>query len=295
MRVLYVGVGLLILLAVVAAASRGHAPVAGGGDSAAHTRAASQILFDIVFTLAVIGTISAVLLMAFVRARSPGGGTGSVRSAVVLTVVVAVFSLFAVFGGPALYNRARQNGRSANPSLASAAKKLKKARRPEAPQLNWPFAGALIALLLAAGAIPLYRVLRRRDEVVTELRLAQELAEILDDTLDDLRAEPDPRRAVIAAYARMEQALAVHGLPRREAEAPLEYLGRILLDLTVSEQSVTRLTELFERAKFSTHTIGPELKDEAIDALAALRDDLRAIDRPSDDTPPLRRPVGLPS
>ena len=37
-------------------------------------------------------------------------------------------------------------------------------------------------------------------------------ADVLDETLDDLRAETDPRRAVIAAYARMERALAAFGL-----------------------------------------------------------------------------------
>jgi hypothetical protein len=35
-------------------------------------------------------------------------------------------------------------------------------------------------------------------------KLVAELAALLDDTLDDLRAEPDPRRAIVAAYAHME-------------------------------------------------------------------------------------------
>ena len=34
----------------------------------------------------------------------------------------------------------------------------------------------------------------------------QQLSAVLDDSLDDLRAEPDPRKAVIATYARMETA-----------------------------------------------------------------------------------------
>ena len=38
---------------------------------------------------------------------------------------------------------------------------------------------------------------------------------MLDETLDDLRNEADPRKAVIAAYARMEKILAGHGLGRR--------------------------------------------------------------------------------
>jgi len=98
----------------------------------------------------------------------------------------------------------------------------------------------------------------------------------VDESLDDLRAEPDPRRAVIAAYARLERVLAGYRLPRRPAEAPLEYLARMLDDLSVRPEAARRLTNLFERAKFSQHAVGPEMKDEAIDALETVRDDLLA-------------------
>jgi hypothetical protein len=74
----------------------------------------------------------------------------------------------------------------------------------------------------------------------------------------------------------MERVLAQYGLPRLRAEAPFEYLARILRQLEVSESSVHRLTELFEYAKFSTHDIDAEMKEQAIGAFAALRDELRA-------------------
>ena len=41
-------------------------------------------------------------------------------------------------------------------------------------------------------------------------------------------------------------------------------------------RSVERLTALFEEAKFSPHDVDRGMKNEAIDALAALRDELRA-------------------
>jgi hypothetical protein len=81
---------------------------------------------------------------------------------------------------------------------------------------------------------------------------------------------------VIAAYARLEHVLAGHGLPRKPAEAPLEYLGRMLAELSVSDRAARALTDLFERAKFSQHAVGAEMKDEAIDALETVRDDLLA-------------------
>jgi hypothetical protein len=99
----------------------------------------------------------------------------------------------------------------------------------------------------------------------------------LERTLDDLRAEQDPRRAVIAAYAQMEGALARAGLPRRPSEAPREYFNRVLSDLGVGADSVERLTGLFERARFSPHAIDAAMKDEAIAALEHLRDELRSL------------------
>ena len=83
-------------------------------------------------------------------------------------------------------------------------------------------------------------------------------------------------RRMIAAYGRLERVLAWHGLPRSPAEAPLEYLARVLTELSVGARAASRLTDLFERAKFSQHAVGAEMKDEAIDALETVREDLVA-------------------
>jgi hypothetical protein len=163
-------------------------------------------------------------------------------------------------------------------------------RIPEAPaanpippaQFHWELAAGLAAAGAAAiGAVVLVR--RRRVDEGEELdplsqrRLAAaELASVVEGTLDDLRREADPRRAVIAAYAQMERVLARHGLPRNPAEAPFEYLGRMLAELQVRPGAALALTELFERARFSHHEIDPAMKDEAIEALVSVRDDLRA-------------------
>ena len=98
----------------------------------------------------------------------------------------------------------------------------------------------------------------------------------MDESLDDLRAEPDPRRAVIAAYARLERVLAPTGCrespPRRRSSTS----RRMLAELSVSPEAARRLTDLFERAKFSQHAVGAEMKEDAISALETVRDDLLA-------------------
>ena len=135
---------------------------------------------------------------------------------------------------------------------------------------------ALLGVAIAGWYLS-YRARLRRLPPEPQLLLPV-LADVLDETLDDLRAETDPRRAVIAAYARMERALAAYGLPRSPSEAPEEYLQRILADLDVSRHATSRLTALFERARFSSHDVGPEMKQDAITALEAVREELRAAE-----------------
>jgi Domain of unknown function (DUF4129) len=100
------------------------------------------------------------------------------------------------------------------------------------------------------------------------------VAAAVEDSLDQLRAEADPRRAVIAAYARLEADLKAVGRPRQPAEAPLEYLARILSGFGVGSAALRRLTDLFEWAKFSQHAVDQSMKEDAIAALLQVRADL---------------------
>jgi hypothetical protein len=81
---------------------------------------------------------------------------------------------------------------------------------------------------------------------------------------------------VIAAYARMERALAASGLPRDPSEAPEEYLRKILSDLAVTGRAAARLTSLFAWARFSGHDVRPEMKEEAIETLEQVQHELAA-------------------
>jgi hypothetical protein len=172
-----------------------------------------------------------------------------------------------------------------NSPLGKAGKAKGKAagkQQPDAPEFQWAvvYVAVVLVLALAVTAFVLYR--RRKARLRggrlprDRSELAEELAAEITDAIDDLEAEPDARRAVIAAYARMEGALGRHGLRRRRSETPYEYLGRILLDLRAPADAVRRLTDAFERAKFSRHEIDGERKREAIAALVAVRNGLQA-------------------
>ncbi len=274
-RLVAVLAALTALLAIVALASRGHqAPVGGGGS----TRAPSQVLVDVVFTLLLCGMLATALFLAYMRTwkRAEAKRKGSVLGSfgTVLYILVAL-GLVAI-----ITSRARDgNGRGLNIPRLDQQARLQRgvdARHDvRTPSFEWPLAAGLVALGLAAVAAPLVRRRLHVRAVYREQRIAHALADVLDESLDDLLHERDPRRAVIAAYARMERTLDAEGIPRRSAEAPFEYLSRVFSDLRANTRSAFALTELFERAKFSPHRIDTSMKEEAIAALVALRNDLR--------------------
>jgi hypothetical protein len=141
-----------------------------------------------------------------------------------------------------------------------------------------PWLAIVLGMVILAGLLAVgVAQLRTRPAVVpAELVPADPLAAAVEAALIDLEGETDPRRAVIKAYARTEAVLREHGLPRRPAEAPLEYLDRVLRELGARAGAVDRLTELFERAAFSQHAVGTDMRDEAVAVFHGLRDELAA-------------------
>lgn len=275
--------GVLVAVAVVAIAARGSIPVGEGG-----TRGPTAALLDILLTLYLVGIVAAAVLLVYVlvlrrQIQAKSGATVHRRGP-----LETVLSLIVLVGAGSLLARRLADHRPVPPPEATdasfnGANTLPTTAGPDAvpydPGFAWEASAvtvALIALALAAWWYSGRARKRARGELDREDRLATDLAAAMDESLDDLRAEPDPRRAVIAAYARLERVLTAHRLPRRAAEAPLEYLARMLDGLSVSPEAARRLTGLFERAKFSQHAVGTEMKEEAISALERVRDDLLA-------------------
>lgn len=143
---------------------------------------------------------------------------------------------------------------------------------------TWLTVAIVAAVLVVVAAFAARAFLRRRARRGTPLqRLARRLQDAVEEGLQELEDEPDPRLAVIAAYAGMERSLARVGLPRRSSETSLEYLRRLLEMLRLDSPAVTRLTDLFQVAKFSAHPVDATMKREAIEALVAIRDGLREV------------------
>lgn len=150
--------------------------------------------------------------------------------------------------------------------------------RATTPSFQFPLWAQLTVgvLALAAGVLVASSLGRRwrATDVPPLPALGPEITTAIDRSLDDLEADPDARRAIIAAYRRMEESLARVGFPRATSETAREYLSRGLASLELSPSAIGTLTTLFERAKFSLRHVDLRLRDEAISALRALQEEL---------------------
>lgn len=107
--------------------------------------------------------------------------------------------------------------------------------------------------------------------------------------LDDLRAEPDARIAVIRAYGRFEHAVAAARAPRAAWQTPAEFMRATLAQLALPVPPVERLTALFEVARFSNRPLGPDARAAACDCLDEVTMALTAPASVSERLPGLKR------
>jgi hypothetical protein len=273
-----VPLGLLVagLLAIAGIASHGR-PLSqrggGAGPTATFFDYVSTTLILLAFVL--VGFALWALLGHDGTAGAPRRGRWHIVSTLLSFAAAVGIALLLLHTGfvERLRRLEQQHARQqqAQQGLKAAPKAPKNTRNAH---IRWDEVAVFAALAVALAAAGI--AARRSRGTPRPFRFERNAAvtRAIDDSIDDLRNDPDLRRAIIAAYARMEAALARGGVARRPSEAPFEYMERALLALETSGESAERLTDLFEWAKFSQHEPLPEMRDDAIDALLAVRDEL---------------------
>ena len=258
------------LLLVVGASAR--RPLNGG--AAAPALPTWPLLFVVGVGLVVSTAIGLAVVGPLMRVRAGQSGRSALRAgpltfSLSLLVPAAILALYSMHGhglpnpvGPSQTSAGHDrladehDGRHADHTAGIAA-----------------LTAGIAAGIIGCAGLALVRARRRRDP------FAEPRATVAEGARDAAAAAAipaDPRAAVLAAYARMETALASVGLARRPSDAPREYLARLETGLGGGRAPAARLTELFERARFSPHPVGEESRAEAIGALERLRMELEA-------------------
>ncbi|HEY1282584.1 MAG TPA: DUF4129 domain-containing protein [Acidimicrobiales bacterium] len=268
------GVGVLVavagLLGVVAVAADGSplaAPLdpAGGGE---RLRAALSVVG---LAAAALGVVVLVLVFTGERNRRPQFGRPPSFLRNLLAMILLAALAVAVIPLRRATEPATREPAAPPPATAAAGDSSDDGGVP------WPVL-ALAGVVVSALGWAAWTARRRRASPSADITdtdtQRQAAGRAFDASLADLEAEPDPRRAIIAAYARLLDGLAACGLGRREAEAPEEHLRRALLALRVRADPMQVLVDLFGEARFSEHVLTADDKAAAIDAFRAARNDL---------------------
>lgn len=265
------GIGLLLLVAALARDAGG---AAEGMPGTGPTVDLSPVLTS--FALVLMGAVLVAILL--VGLRHPR----RLALGVVLALLVAGAALWALSTLPA--------GRDDRPSEVVEPPPPTTVA-PVAGGDEWLPTGPLLLVLvaaMAAGGLVIARLARSRaadeahegaededeEAALDDEAVGQVLASQLGEVIDELRSDPDPRRAVIRAWARLEALLAAHRMPRSPAELTSSYVERALVRLDASAPAVRALTTTFERAMYSVHPIGRDEQLAAVDALDAVRAEL---------------------
>jgi hypothetical protein len=264
-----VAVVLALLLVVGASARHGL-----DGGAAAPALPTWPLLFVVGAGLVMAVALAFAIRPIQVRSGVPGLGAmraGPLTLGLSILLPAAIIAIYAApgTGGP---------HKAIAPPPKPASQKLIKPKPTERDRDQGSSIAALAAGI-AAGVVglagfALVSARRRRGEPGAEPRAL--VAAGARDAAVAAAIPADPRAAVLAAYARMEAAFASVGLARRPSDAPREYLARLEAGLGGGRAPAARLTELFERARFSPHPVGEATRSEAIGALETLRAELEA-------------------
>jgi len=247
------------------------------GDGEAHRLHFGSGLQTVAVALAVAWILAAlVIFVAVVTSGGRRSATFARRRSwtmLVATLLALVVLSFVDFSRP-------KPGQERESQPQDSAGETAGERREPSP--SWPLA---VAGLLVVGAVAV-AVAGRRERPARRTRedpgpgdRVAAARELFDASLDDLRAEPDPRTAITKAYQRLLDGLDRLGMGRRPAEAPVEHLERALRGLQVPPAPLRALVELFAEAAFSEHVLGPSHKEAAISAFESARDELNALVR----------------
>jgi hypothetical protein len=266
----------------------------------------SASIRNLVF-LALLGFMVMILAFMVVSRRSlievlkqaiMGRGRSSRRESILLRALLSSVSLLIPFLVFYFFSRS-----SASPESGEANPLLPPSGAPVADgnltSISWPFrpepsafvsigvryAGVIVAFGIAVVlAFIMFQAVREttseyeemiQDSPEEEVRVSALTA--VQEAIRRIEAEEDFRMAVITCYRRLCEILEEHGFPIGEYQTAREYESTVSGVLDVPTESLSTLTGLFEEARYSSHEIGKEERNCALNSLSEIRNCLSGV------------------
>jgi hypothetical protein len=185
-------------------------------------------------------------------------------------IVMLAFAVFCIATLPLLIHDGTSSQAPPTPDVPTGGAQAPAGRGspPASVDLGW----LLVPIAVTAGVLtPAALVIRRRRsrrDRAAHPDDASTLGRAVRASIAALESERDPRRAILRAYERMEQAFETVEIVRGRDETASEFLGRATRRLALSGDAAATLTERFEEVRYSTHEITEADRE---DALASLR------------------------
>lgn len=283
---------LLVVAVALLAAVAGATSRAGAGSATLRPGPASAV-FTVALTLTgcLLLVLAAMLVQVMALRGRPGTSTGARRRTTMAERLIAI-GIVAAFAGTFTVLLHRRPHSQAHVGTPGGLGRVPHNTSSAVHFVGSASLGTLGVVLLVAAIVVGVPLWRRRRLIRARAALRRPLLDRPGTTpspeeagggRDDLPAllaavvvpdpehEPDPRRAIVAAYLAMTQVAADHGAWRRPDETPSEFLQRLLDHPGTPETAVLALTGIFERARYSSEAVGEDMRGRALACLGEIR------------------------
>jgi hypothetical protein len=129
-------------------------------------------------------------------------------------------------------------------------------------QNNYMLLGIAIAVIVIVLVIVFIMLLRKKN-----MDNGPSIEQIASQTINQLKIDTDYQKTVIHCYKQMCDWLNHKGVKKNSYQTPREFAMVVKEYIQVSPQTLYTLTQIFERARYSSHPISSEDRDQAIRCL----------------------------